>query len=74
MLIKIGLFLAALLVIGLSDVLPAIRHKRKDMLWVIGVLILVASGLQGGQLMGWPSPIEGLHAWISPLGRIIWKN
>ncbi|WP_438449029.1 hypothetical protein [Gorillibacterium sp. sgz5001074] len=44
------------------------------MLWVIGVLILVASGLQGGQLMGWPSPIEGLHAWISPLGRIIWKN
>lgn len=61
-------------VIYVIDLHPALRQKNWKGVVLICILVLAAYGLAASKLAGMPSPIQILHAWLSPLGNIIWKS
>lgn len=69
-----GIFVLAVLVIVITDFLPSIKQKQRMGMALIGMLILTATGLKLCKLFGWPTPIQLLHGWLSPIGRMIWKD
>lgn len=68
------LYAIGLLFIYIIDLHKPIRKKDKKSVVAICMLLSIATALAGINLVGLQNPLQMLHWWLSPLGRLIWEN
>lgn len=68
------LFVAGAIVVYAVDLRFALRQRNRKAAMIAGILLVTAGGIVGCKIAGWPNPVQLLHAWLSPVGKIIWRS